>query len=885
MQNLPKWAKMVNGDSSIKKIISCYITSHIISDFIVLGYNSLRLFNVQNRKINEVTRYDHISMISDVSVIRYDDTKCDIIFISKRTAFILNFTSDFKLMVSKTIQLNRIYEYISTSEYMFCLYSMDPYIILFENNYTSKEYSFDYSIIISLSFFRENIVILYFKDSFFIDIYEVSDFQGPILSRKLPHEFPYKLYYSSQLNSLYILSESKVTIITMNSTGYIFDPHVLNLDREHSIICDATTMGSQLIVISDDGGLLTYNDKFFLKKEVFDGLVGIASLTVNKCVIVLENGRLVLLDKDFSVLDNFEGSYCRSVSYKMGNFLIASEYSVKQCFYDYGISANCFINLSHPYPPQVSVSGEFIILKYYNKMIVLSEEYKNITPSFLNRKTYERLYVNSQKFMFALNHYVITVFDHGVLYKFNYVSTLSLNKDNVLILVENNTIFVLQFYHTKFLTRTSKVLDFHISSISFYNDNNVIISSLYGDIMIVDEDLQLIKHVKLDYTPTSISEFRGSIVISTDQGELIYLDRELHITSILKIADTPISVHGVNSCLTLRSRTNSYVFVNNSLRILPSNLLMVYPYKDNSYISFVKKYDNKNGYLMLFNVENTSLDFHYECLYRFNGRINNVLACNYKNILVVSTYNPSALFFSKNDQHVSLERGEIVTSLTEWNAKFKGKVNTYILVSTKRPSAKSRFLLYGIYKPEINNVFEKLFTDDITCVLSISKTLAVFSHNNKVFGISLETGSLTRKFTYEPEKITSIIDLSYESNCLAILSEKNGFSLIDISKENSPVHLFHVKKHIIGKNIKVYQNHIIITDLIGNVLFYDIKGDYIKQINLITTCTNIIASKNKLLACCITGHMYILSFNEEESTKNDLSTSFTFNTPRLMFND
>lgn len=876
----PKWVKQIKPDSSIQTILTGKFTHPTISDCILVGHSSIRLLSIKSNKLVETTTYMHKDPISSATVF---EKFAEIIFISKNELFFLSLNKDHELAVTHKQKIDQEYTFVTCWDSKILLYSTYPTISIADREaLLFTRYDINVQSVLSAGIINNRIVLLQRANNFEVCFYNYSDpAQLKSVYRKvLSMEIPYRLICTPAHNAVYVLSQGKFSKIQMSENSYFFNPFQISSKNGDDLIVDAVSVGINLYMLNADGLVIRFDGE---KVEIMKTIIGansISSPTLNRLLISIDSDKIQLLDRDLSVLDEVESVICRSSSYRKGNFIIASGHSVHSAFYDYGIEIEKVSEMKYVKPPHLKTSnGNYTFVMYEDRAVVISEDFKDCTPSVLKHNHFERIHMNSLQFFFAVCDDSIHVFDHGYVNVIKHKSTLSCFHHSTIFLALGSYIGCYMYSNGVLEKVSDRKFVSQVSAIETYNSTNVLIALFDGSVFIADDDL----NVKEGYTfedcfVTSFLESTNKIVCGLSNGQVVVFTCTLSVINKYTVGILPAFVCGNETIIGCKCGKKFYAIIDDKPNILPPDFLSFDVLPNGKCIAIVSSPKKTvSAALFTFHFTDANIGFHSRTLFEFNGYIDRVCSTRTKDAFVCSIREPASLFWSRGEVITPLETREVVRTICEWKANHGGKFINFWAIVTEGSMSVARFLLYmqssSDYK--VRSILAKVFQDPITSFCIVSPELAVFTHPDQVVGISLESGSLRKVFSNKA-LLPDIVFSDASTDYIGCITNNRGFFVMKVVK-NSLSSSFVLKKPMLGSRIKIVDKYVVVSDRFGLLEIYSVEGKFIKRHHFVSSVTEMFnIGSDKVLCCHICGELTIIKVTDGEVLESDVSSLFSF---------
>ena len=917
-KTFPLWAKEIKEECAIQFLLSGHFTHPTISDCLAVGHSTIRLFSLKSNQIYEKTKYIHNSVITSACVIEYKG-KTEVGFLSNSSFSILSLNSEQNFTINETISLETSLSFLSSYNSVICMYDVYPSVTLCEREtMILNRFDLQCGKIFSCEMLKNNnLCILELANIFQICIYKFDPNINKLkllYKKPLSSEIPYKVkYIPEHSDAIYLLSENKISKIKETEKGYFFDPFPLTLKQTDPLIVDAAALGQLLLLLTADGIILKFDGKKFEKMQECPGAMSLCSLTINRFTVAIDSDRIILYDKDMTKLSEVGNVIFRAASYKKGNFVVCSGTTVHSAFYDYGIEIDKVAEMTYFIPPKIEACGDYLFVLFQNKTVVLEQAtFKDVTPSFMKTIGFERIHANSLSFIFAVKQDSLHIFHHGQLTVVRIPSTHSCFHHSTIYLCEKNLISCYNFSGSDLSLISSFSFPSQISAIGTYNNTNACIALFDGSIFICDDDLDISYTITLEndlFATSVLNNTNNMVIIGTNKGTVLIFDSSLKQIKKIQISSLPCLLKGTISNIIVNSNNKYYEILDlENIKTLPPDFLALVVfqatsisssnlYSSNSSSSIsrsssspsiapsnsaiqvaITKSPNKEktAALLTFHFTHSTLGFHSQVLFEFNGLLDRICAGRTHNSFVASIRNPPTLFWSKGSVAIPLEDKEIVRSIVEWKANHGGKRVTFWVACTEGSASIARLLLFTQSKDtQVHKILAKVFGSPITSFSIVNQNVAIFSHSDQIVGISLETGSLRKKFSVK-SPIPGIVHTNCNQNYIVAITNQNGFFCMKITNDSELKDTCCIRKPLLGSRIKIVKETIIISDRIGNVLFYTVNGKFIKQISFISPVSEMFATENQVFCCHLCGEMTLLNIDGTTAEESSVSSLFSF---------
>ncbi|EAY20656.1 hypothetical protein TVAG_163520 [Trichomonas vaginalis G3] len=881
---IPLWAKQIKIDSSIQFLLTGNFTHPTIMDCIVVGHSSFRLYSVKSNQLVETTKYIHNKSISSASIVENSDHS-EICFISKNVLSFLGLNSQHEFEVNQKKDIDHELTYVTCAKSLILLYSSLPFLSIGNrNDLNFTRYTLQVQSVLSACIINNRIAVLQRANNFEVCFYSYDDKSQlkTVYKKVLSLEIPYKLIPSVSHSAVYVLSENKISKILIQETSYFFNPFQVSSKGGDGLIIDAVSSGVNTYFLTADGCLIRFDGENLEYLMTLNGANSICSPTFNRFIVSIDSNKIQLFDREFQVLDECEDVICRCSSYRKGNFIIASGSSVHSAFYDYGIEIEKVSEMNYFVVPRLitSSSGCFAFIVYEDKCVVINEEFKDATPSFMKHLSIDRIHCNSLSFFFLVNEENVYVFDHGYVNCIKHPSTLSCFHHSTIFLAAQDSISCYIYTNNCLEKVSDRKFTSQISSIATYNSTNVVISLFDGTIYIADDDLNVREGCTLenDVFVTSLLTTNNSIIFGASDGFVYIMDDKLLLKEKFKIGNIPVTVSGYENLICCKCGKRFSTIIDQKVKSLPPDFLAIDVLSNGKCIAIVSSpKKDKTAALFTFHFTNTTIGFHSSTLFNFNGFIDRVCAARSKDAFVCSIREPPSLFWSRGEVITVLEKNEIVRTIVEWKAKHGEKLINFWVACTEGNSSISRFMLFtqNVSDFKVRTILTKTFGEPITSFCAISPSLALFSHSDQLVGISLETGALRKIFSVK-SPLKDIVFTDANTSYVAGLTNDNGFFLMKVL-EKSLETVFVVKKPFLGSRIKVIGNYTVVADRFGLLEIYDITGKLGKKFKFVSPISDMFDIGNEKVLCChICGELTLVKVSEGILLESDVSSLFSF---------
>lgn len=899
-----KWIKQIGKDCSIQYTLCEHFLHPTVNDCVVVGNSSLRLLIFQSNRIQEIARYDHPRPII-YACITYDDGNPQICFISGSDIFfLLPKSNDFQILHS--IHLDQKFSYVISNLQYICLYSHDnPSITLFDRK-SNQFKSFDHEkqpIVWCCAFLNQFLLILEYKSVFQIKIYEVNDIENVnlISTHRTNVSSPYKFVSVPTHNSVYLLCNNKIIHIKHQASsispkaniqalllnGWSFNEFKVGIHDFDPLIIDAAPCGVRLFILTEGGRVFRFDGKIFEPVVLINAATNISSITISSYLVTVESSRLQLFDRNLEKsLDELSHPTTVYSSYTPGNFTVASQYSIHSTFFEYGIEIDRCSLFEYKLMPNFCMFKDLLFILFNDHTIMIDSEFKDVTPSVIKKISFDRVHANSHKSFFGLTSDTIYVYEYGSFNSYQEQSTLSSHRLNSLVIAEKNVISLWMYVHSTLLKQGSITLSSQVSALSYEKN---IYASLFDQLIIIfDHSLNEIKRVNLDYLVFSISSIPSALLLGTGDGQILYCPSDLNPSTMKnqKVGLSTVHLTIIGNEITCMCDRRYFYLTENDIKKMPSDFLYFAPFTLNaSFLGVIKSSKHMNYFLTQIHFSDKTIGFQSKLRIEFNQQVTKLTGAKRSSDFVCCV-GKNKLYWSREQYLQELQPDEEVKSINEWKAKFKNKKISIWVVGTKKGEREGRLLMYNQNKKNnsIEVIFQKLFDNGPISSIAIStSSLAFFLSNNEITGFSVETGSLN-KILQTNSQVTDAVLLDATEEYVAVLSNRDCFSVFSITGPKELQHIKTFSKCGIYNRIKIINNFVVVSSRVDPVLFiYMIENNtnvaLIREINtyFLSPVTSISNVYGKALCTCICGEMYLISCKvDEEVTDADLARLFSF---------
>ncbi|KAH0786935.1 hypothetical protein GPJ56_009181 [Histomonas meleagridis] len=298
------------------------------------------------------------------------------------------------------------------------------------------------------------------------------------------------------------------------------------------------------------------------------------------------------------------------------------------------------------------------------------------------------------------------------------------------------------------------------------------------------------------------------------------------------------------------------------------------------FLAIVKSSINSSQFdLICFHFNDNSNEFTNSILFELNRRVGKIECSHNHSEFVFSIEKPPALFWSRGSKQFDLEPNEKVNSITEWKAKLgENNVRLWVVCTTRYQEGRLLFFSQSRSDNNVRLVLPKTFQSPIVAFTAVSSRLAFFVQDDIITGLSLETGALTQRAKAN-SKIPNVVAIDSSINYIAVLSDKDGFSIFTVINDTKIESLAVVRVHDLYGRIKVMNNFVIVTSRLEPIAYiYNICQNPIimRTVNVLSPIVSIFSVNGKALFNCICGEIYIVNCNGDEIVDSDLSGLFSF---------
>ena len=912
MEN-PKFIKQISFDNSSNFLLCDSFIHQTFNDCVIVGHSSLRLILMQGNEINEVSRYDHNHPIISAAV-HYVHGMPEICFISGQQMFFAKPTMT-NFIISEPIPLSYKFSSVISNNSLICLYPHNSSLFFYQKeNGTFIQFDLPQNTKIwSSAFLNEYLSILEYRNVFYVKIYTTNDLSSIrcVASFAINYFTPYKVVSIKMHNSFYLLCESAFFKIDGNSSkGFSMDKFQIDIRNSDPLIVDSAPCGVRLLLLSADGLILRFDgQKVELLTEI-NAATSIASLTISRFLVILESCRICLLDRECIQMHEIEYANCAYSSFTPSNFIVASKNSIYSTFYNYGIEVEKAAQMKINILPKFFVFKELIFILFSEKTVVIDSEFRDITPSQIKHKSFERIHANSQHSFFALTPSEITIYEYGALFTYNEETTLSAHRMNTLYTCQGRTLTSFLSCRSTLIKQNSKQFESEIYSL--YVSENIFLSFPNGVVFIIDDEFNSISQTKFDFDIFSIVQTSSKLFFGTDSGEVLIVDNDSnhinfneHNADINTIGISRVYLCNVGNEVTAFCGKNYYYLKEKdhkiTIRKLPPDFSFFSAFGYNSIFIALQKCSHKSKFYNLITILFTDQKsgFHHSKNIEFNQQITK-LSSSKSSSEYVCCLNKTTLFWSRGEVKYNVLEDEEVNSINEWKALHNGKLVQFWVACTTKNKNEGRLLIF-LQSRRTNSVqplLEKNFESPIVAFSISSSSLAFFVMNDTINGISLETGSLKSKAKINT-KLSDIVAIDCSSKYIAVLSNQRRFALFQIISDMELKILDIVDKPEIYGRIKLLSKYIAVSSRVNPILLiYQIsqnnKLQIMKEVHLLSPVSSIFNLNGLFFLNCICGELYLVdlnSMNEQNSnnfdnqSKFDVSNIFSFSLSMLSLND
>jgi len=842
---------MIKNDSSIQDLLTGYFSNSAVKDIVVVGHNSIRLIVVRNNKLCELSRYNHENAISSACICENGEDN-NIVFISNQYAFFLYFENQGLHLKDQSLYV-KDFLFVSSEGKMTVFYDVRPMIALVNDNGVLNELGLSSRSVYSCTIYDKKIIILELINTFECSIYRISNESGLccVNRYKIAYDCPYRLVNLTKY--VVVLCESCFYRLNINDNNSELRKYELDIKDRDNLIISSACFPSSLFFLTATGTLISYDFQNITVSINIPNAHCIIQFSLNKLIIASECGRLELYDRDLHLVDELNNVICKYVTNINESLMYVSFNSIFSLSNDYGIKPLKIADLDNQTTPDLITSKDNIYLLYRNSIIILDENLKETTPSLLKRKHSERIHVISHHIFFLLEKRSISVFDHGSICSIPFESSLSCNYDISLFVAEKQTISLFIYSYSSIGRQGNKSFSSQISSMCAISPTSLIIAFFNGDIIIVDDEFETIHSLNVNCFCSGLLFSNNSVFVALTNEEINVYSKDL---VFLNTITKPLGVtylYGESSHLVIKCDGSLYVFEKNEIHKMPTDMMSLCYLSDNKYVALSK--NNKQTSVFTFFLDESEPLFRTRLLYEFNSNINSFSAIKDDNF-VGYFGRQSTLFWSRGEAKYTIESNEIVHAIIDWKALHNSKQVSFWVVVTETTKKAGRLLLFTQSRSDykIVLILSKTFATPITDIVEMSTRLAIISHSDSIHGISLETGALTRKFTYK-SPIDGIHQMSAKENKLAILTKYNGFFLLSIVND-TVTELFSIKKPFLGGRILVSTDMVIVSDRTSSLLFFSLNGVFLKKYSYLSPISEIIPYKNGFIYCTVCGEIW-----------------------------
>ena len=110
-----------------------------------------------------------------------------------------------------------------------------------------------------------------------------------------------------------------------------------------------------------------------------------------------------------------------------------------------------------------------------------------------------------------------------------------------------------------------------------------------------------------------------------------------------------------------------------------------------------------------------------------------------------------------------------------------------------------------------------------------------------------------------------------------ILSNLNGFSLLQINDNFDILEIKNFQKKILARNIKCFEDLIIISDRLGSIFLYNLKIELIKEINFLSPIIDFYNFYKYIIIFNICGEIIVFSKDNSSLLEKEIHQTINFN--------
>lgn len=909
--NLPEWAKQIRPDSSIQALhCDTFVSQSSIKDCVIVGHSSLRIlvYNDSQQKISILYRYDHPEPIIS-SCIAYRNEKPEICFISTKIAsnqkhlYFIQALPD-KFVVTKNIQIDGFYFNVICSPTKVLLYSNSQNTILLSNidDLQFLKIRLECKNIISCTFLAEVLIVLLMTEDFkfYTDVYEIKKMSLDLLFHVNMNSRDYwKLLGFNSHNMVYVLGDKfqmklisqaqiinkwKIELPEGNIPNDILDPFLV----------DAAPIGQKrLLLLTEGGDLILYDGITFSKPKAFFGASAIGTLSLERYIIAINESRLVLIDKNFEVLDEINDAVCTACSYSSGHFNVVSHNSVHMTLYDYSIEIEKCAPLKSNSLPRLIVNQDIFFILYTNKTIVIDNTFRDITPSVVRKRGFERIHSNSYRFFYGINRETVSVIDHGSIKDFNEVSTLSCHRLYTLYLAELDIVKIYLYCHSTLILQNKYQFESQISCMTTTENGLLCVSLFDNTILTLSDDLKIINKVLTDKLVISMVKFQQGIAAGTGEGSIIYYDSHFIFESQQDLGTSSVHLSELGNQLTAQCGNRFYMKKKQRMASMPYGIieLSAFGLLKKTFVAIITNPNKANSYYLIqFHFTNESYGLHNNLILTVSSDIPRICCSRSKNEFVCYFREHQTLYWSRDDFQFKLNNNEKIKSLIEWKAKFKEHSRQFWMIATAK-NGEGTLYLFTRAQNKMSPSLKKTFKPPVISCAASTTSVAFFLQDNTIFGISLENGALTKKtqvktdfkYAYKIDAtnkyvvVTAVLHNPDPENIktqFAVYSLDRDYNLTKVPMNPNII------AHPITKPIAKIANDFVAIygSQYPKIYIYSISPEIniIREVELMSPITSIFPFKELIFCCCACGDMYLISCTGRKVVEADVNRLFSF---------
>lgn len=616
-------------------------------------------------------------------------------------------------------------------------------------------------------------------------------------------------------------------------------------------------------------------------------------MAINRVVVAVDACRLKMCDASLIVLDEYSRAACFIASYAAGSFTTATQNSVHSVYYDYGIEVLKCAAVSYSDAPRVFTCKDCFFVLFADRTVVVDADFKDVTPSHVKRRAFDRVHANSRNSFFAATQTQIFAYEFGSLSVVDEASDVTSHRMNKVVSACGRVISLHTYTHSSLLKSGCTEMRACVADVYFAD---VIAVSLFnGQVSLLDSELCEVKCVDVGFVAFSIVYDGYRFYMGSGDGRIAYADGSFEKVDLFESPIGISTVHLVSSAGEVTATCDNRFFhiSNLTARDVPADFIFFAGFcSPGTFLGLLRREKKgEAGHVVTARIDDRTHGFVSRVVFEFSHPVTK-LCCSRRGGDFVCAIGRSSLFWSRGSVTFGLDNGEEVVCITEWKARHSARVIQFWIVCTRmRGSADSRLIILNQSQStnKVVALLKKEFKAPITAFAVSSQSLAFFSTSDTVTGISLETGSLTQK-SKAASRMQEIVAIDASSKYVAALADKNEFALFEIVSDTEISHAASVRRPGIFGRIKIIGEYVAVSSRVHPSLYvYSVTNEgngysmrAVRAVDFMSPVTSIFSAAGNAIVTCVCGEVFIVRCSSEgEVSDLDVSKLFSFSQSAL----